>query len=312
MEVLDAAAVRAGLDPEALVEALRVVFAGPGPTVPERTLEPFGGEPPATLLLKPAWGLHGWLGVKVATHHPANGERGLPAIQATYLLLEEATGSPVAVLDGTELTRWRTAAASALAADHLAPERVGEHLLVGAGNVAAAVPACFAAVRDVGITRVWARDRDRAAALVEQLRTQGYAAAVADDLRAAVRTADVVTTATSATSPLVLGRDVQPGTHVDLVGSFLPTMTEADEELMTAARVVVDVAEAAQTAGELVGPLQRGTLSEQDVATTLADVVSGRAPGRTSPEQVTAFVSVGTAAEDLAAGVLAWRATTSS
>ncbi|WP_298746572.1 ornithine cyclodeaminase family protein [uncultured Serinicoccus sp.] len=312
MEVLDAAAVRAGLDPEALVEALRVVFAGPGPTVPERTLEPLGGEPPATLLLKPAWGLHGWLGVKVATHHPANGERGLPAIQATYLLLEEATGSPVAVLDGTELTRWRTAAASALAADHLAPERVGEHLLVGAGNVAAAVPACFAAVRDVGITRVWARDRDRAAALVEQLRTQGYAAAVADDLRAAVRTADVVTTATSATSPLVLGRDVQPGTHVDLVGSFLPTMTEADEELMTAARVVVDVAEAAQTAGELVGPLQRGTLNQQDVATTLADVVSGRSPGRRDASEVTVFKSVGTAAEDLAAAVLVWRVATSS
>ena len=312
MEVLDAAAVRAGLDPAALVEALREVFAGPGPVVPERTLEPLGGDPPATLLLKPAWGLHGWLGVKVATHHPANGERGLPAIQATYLLLEEATGRPVAVLDGTELTRWRTAAASALAADHLAPERVEEHLLVGAGNVSAAVPACYAAVRDVGLTRVWARDRGRAAALVEQLRTQGYAADVADDLRAAVRTADVVTTATSATSPLVLGRDVRPGTHVDLVGSFLPTMTEADEELMTAARVVVDVAEARHTAGELVGPLGRGTLTEQDVATTLADVVSGRAPGRTSPEQVTAFVSVGTAAEDLAAGVLAWRATTSS
>lgn len=312
MEVLDAAAVRSGLDPAALVEALREVFTGPGPVVPERTLEPLGGDPPATLLLKPAWGLDGWLGVKVATHHPGNGGRGMPAIQATYLLMEQDTGRPVAVLDGTELTRWRTAAASALAADHLAPERVGEHLLVGAGNVAAAVPACYAAVREVGLTRVWARDGGRAAALVEQLREQGYAADVADDLRAAVRSADVVTTATSATSPLVRGEDVRPGTHVDLVGSFLPTMTEADEALMTAARIVVDAPEARHTAGELVGPLARGTLTDRDVATTLADVVSGRAPGRASPDEVTAFVSVGTAAEDLAAAALVMSAAGSS
>ncbi|PZU41899.1 MAG: ornithine cyclodeaminase family protein, partial [Arsenicicoccus sp.] len=170
MEVLDAAAVRAGLDPVELVAALREVFAGDEVTVPERTLQSIGSDSSATLLLKPAWGLHGLLGVKVATHHPANGSLGLPSIHATYLLLDEATGAPVAVLDGTELTRWRTAAASALAADHLAREDVGEHLLVGAGNVAASIPACYAAVRDIRRTRVWARDAGRAAALVERLR----------------------------------------------------------------------------------------------------------------------------------------------
>lgn len=307
MEVLDAAAVRAGLDPVELVAALREVFAGDEVTVPERTLQSIGSDSSATLLLKPAWGLHGLLGVKVATHHPANGSLGLPSIHATYLLLDEATGAPVAVLDGTELTRWRTAAASALAADHLAREDVGEHLLVGAGNVAASIPACYAAVRDIRRTRVWARDAGRAAALVERLRTEGYAADVAPDLRAAVRAADVITTATSGTSPLVLGRDVRPGTHVDLVGSFLPDMVEADEELMTAARIVVDAPEARHTAGELAGPLARGTLTESDVTTSLADVVAGRAAGRTASEQITAFVSVGTAAEDLAAAALVLR-----
>jgi len=223
MEVLDAAAVRAGLDPVELVAALREVFAGDEVTVPERTLQSIGSDSSATLLLKPAWGLHGLLGVKVATHHPANGSLGLPST------------------------------------------------------------------------------------LVERLRTEGYAADVAPDLRAAVRAADVITTATSATSPLVLGRDVRPGTHVDLVGSFLPDMVEADEELMTAARIVVDAPEARHTAGELAGPLARGTLTESDVTTSLADVVAGRAAGRTASEQITAFVSVGTAAEDLAAAALVLR-----
>lgn len=307
MRMLDAEAVRAGLDPPALVAALGDAFRAADVTVPDRALQPLGQDPEATLLLKPAWGLDGWLGVKVATHHPANGAHGLPAIHGTYVLLDEATGAPAAVLDGTELTRWRTAAASALAALHLAPEEVGEHLLVGAGNVAAAVPACYAAVRDVGLTRVWARDPDRAAELVDELRAQGYAADVARDLRAAVRTADVVTTATSATRPLVLGEDVRPGTHVDLVGSFTPQMREADEALMTAARVVVDVPEARHTAGELTGPLERGTLTARDVRVTLADLVTGREPGRRSPDEITAFVSVGTAVEDLAAAALVVR-----
>ncbi|OLT16409.1 hypothetical protein BJF80_06975 [Serinicoccus sp. CUA-874] len=305
--VLDAAAVRESLDPAALVAALREVFAGGGVVAPERSHVPLDDEHEATLLLMPAWRSGDLLGVKVATHHPRNGERGLPAIHGTYLLLDHATGVPQAILDGTELTRWRTAAASALAADHLAPDEVGEHLVVGAGNVAAAVPACYAAVRRVGHTSVWARDRARAARLVEELREQGYAADVADDLRAAVRRADVVTTATSATSPLVLGEDVSPGTHADLIGSFSPQMIEADEALMTRARIVVDVPEARQTAGELVGPLGRGALDEEDVRLTLADLVSGRETGRETAEQVTAFVSVGTAAEDLAAAALVLR-----
>lgn len=312
MEVLDAAAVRAGLDPVELVAALREVFGGDGVTVPERTLQSIGSDSSATLLVKPAWGLHGLLGVKVATHHPANGGLGLPSIHATYLLLDESTGAPMAVLDGTELTRWRTAAASALAADHLARDDVEEHLLVGAGNVAASIPACYAAVRDVHLTRVWARQPEQAEALAAQLREEGVAAEAVEDLRAAVRTADVITSATSATRPLILGKDVSPGTHVDLIGSFTPDMVEADEALVTRARVVVDVPEARHTCGELAGPLRRGTLTEEDVAVTLADLACGRDPGRRDEPEVTVFKSVGTAAEDLAAAVLVWRATTSS
>lgn len=312
MRMIDAAAVSAALDPAALVASLRAVFSADDVQVPERMNLRLGDQGQDTLLVKPAWRDGEWLGVKIATHNPGNGRRGLPAIHATYVLMEAVTGVPVAVLDGTELTRWRTAAASALAADSLAPSVVEEHLLIGAGNVCAAIPACYAAVREVTLTRVWARKPEQAQALAGQLRSEGFPAEAVDDLRSAVRTADVITAATSATSPIVLGEDVSPGTHVDLIGSFTPEMIEADEALVTSARVVVDIPEARYTCGELAGPLRRGTLTEDDVAVTLADLASGRDPGRRDASEITLFKSVGSAAEDLAAAVLVWRAGTSS
>lgn len=308
MQVFDADRVRELLDPATLVEALRDGFARAEQVqVPERVSLPLDRDAGSSLLLKPAWELDGLLAVKVLTHHPGNGEQGLPSVQAVVTLFETTTGRPLAVLDGTELTRWRTAAASALAADYLAPQQVREHLLVGAGNVTAAMPACFAAVRQVGLTRVWARRTEQAADLVARLCEEGYAAAVAEDLRAAVRTADIVSAATSATSPLVLGEDVRPGTHVDLVGAFTPTMVEADEALVTRATVVLDIA-AAVEAGDLAGPLERGTLTPDSLGVTLADLAAGRHTGRSSEDEITVFKSVGTSLEDLVAAQVVWEA----
>lgn len=227
--------------------------------------------------------------------------RELPAIQAVVTLADAVTGTPLAVLDGTELTRLRTAAASALAADYLAPQEVREHLLIGAGNVTAAMPACFAAVRQVDYTRVWARRPEQAHRLVEDLGSQGYAASVADDLRAAVRTADIVSATTSSTRPLVLGADVRPGAHVDLVGAFTPEMVEADEDLITPSRIFLDI-DAAVEVGDIIGPLERGTLTREQIVGTLSDLAAGRHTGRGSAEEVTVFKSVGTSLEDLVAG----------
>ncbi|MCK0113032.1 ornithine cyclodeaminase family protein [Ornithinimicrobium sp. F0845] len=311
MEIIDAAEVQRVLDPAALVEALREAFAGPErAVVPEREHYPIDESLEATLLVMPAWQVGGFLGVKVVGHFPQNRSRGLPGLYGSYLLSSATTGEPVAVLDGTELTRWRTAAASALAAGYLAPATVGEHLLIGAGNVASAVPACYAAVREVGLTRVWSRTPEGAARLVERLRADGRAAEVATDLAEAVQRADVITAATSATSPLVHAAHVRPGTHVDLIGAFTPAMVEADEALVTSASLFVDVPEALREAGDLTGPLARGILQESDVRGTLADLCAGQRRGRGAPEEVTVFKSVGTALEDLVAAGLVWRART--
>lgn len=309
MEFIDADTIRQVLDPAALVEALRAAFADPDlAVVPEREHYPIDESLQATLLVMPAWQRGGWLGVKVVGHFPQNRAQGLPGLYGSYLLSSARTGQPVAVLDGTELTRWRTAAASALAADALAPTEVAEHLLVGAGNVAAAIPACYAAVRDVGLTRVWSRTPAGAGALVDALRAEGRAAEVAPDLREAVRTADVITAATSATSPLVLAQDVRPGAHVDLIGAFTPQMVEADEALITSGSLFVDVREALHEAGDLTGPVARGILHESDVVATLADLAARAHPGRQREDEVTVFKSVGTALEDLVAAGLVWEA----
>lgn len=308
MEFLDAARVRELLRPAALVEALRAAFArAEEVVVPDRVALPVDPALGSSLLLKPAWERDGLIAVKVLTHHPRNGERGLPAIQAVVALADAVTGTPLTVLDGTELTRLRTAAASALAADYLAPQEVREHLLIGAGNVTVAMPACSAAVRQVDHTRVWARRPEQAHRLVEELRSQGYAASAAEDLRAAVRTADIVSAATSSTSPLVLGADVRPGTHVDLAGAFTPEMVEADEDLITRSRIFLDI-DAAVGAGDLTGPLERGTLTREQIVGTLSDLAAGRHTGRGSAEEVTVFKSMGTSLEDLVPAALAWEA----
>lgn len=304
MRVLDADHIRAGLDPAALVAALREAIADEGRVeAPERMHLSMDADARTTLLVMPAWESGRYVGVKVVGHYPGNGEAGLPSIVGSYLLSDARTGQPVALLDATELTPWRTAAASALAADYLAPREVHEHLLLGAGKVAAAAPACYSAVRDVQLTRVWARRPERAAALVDQLRAQGHAAETAPDLPAALRTADVITAATSSTAPLITAKDVRPGTHVDLIGAFSPQMVEAEEALVTSASVFVDGPEALH-AGDLAGPVRRGTFDASDVRATLADLVTRRHPGRASATEVTLFKSVGSALQDLVAAAL--------
>lgn len=261
--------------------------------------------PGGTLLLMPAWGarLEGkvLLGAKVVTVFPGNRARGLASVGSSYLLCDGATGQHLALLDGDVLTARRTAASSALAASFLARPEASRLLVVGAGHVAALLPGAYRAVRPITHVAVWNRTRPGAEALTTRLRHDGFAAEAVDDLDAAVQAADIISCATLATEPLVRGARLRPGTHLDLIGAFTPQMREADEDAVRRARVFIDTEAALAEAGELAGLAQRA------VAGTLATLCAG-APGRTSPEEVTLFKSVGTGIEDLAAAGLVWRA----
>ncbi len=293
MRLLDAAATAALLPFDRLVPALRDAFAA-GADVPDRHHHALPGG--ATLLLMPAWQAD-WLGVKIVTVHPGNAARGLPAVHSTYLLSEAATGRPVLLLDGDTLTARRTAAASALAASFLARPDAGRLLLVGAGRVASLMPAAHRTVRPIREVQVWNPTAARADALVAALRRDGFNAGRTGDLQAAAW-ADIISCATLSAAPLIEGDWLRPGTHLDLAGAFTPAMREADEAAMRRARVFVDTPAALHEAGELAA------LGAADVCGTLATLCRGGA-GRLDADEITAFKSVGTALEDLAAAMLA-------
>ena len=301
MRILDAAATRAALPFQELIPALRALFAA-GCEVPPRHVHEIGED--VTSLLMPAWTPGRYYGVKIVNIAAGNAARGLPALHASYLLHDASTGAPLALIDGDQITARRTAAASALAASWLARADARHLLVVGAGRVARLLPAAYRAVRPIERVTVWARRAVEAEALARALRESGVAAAASDDLEQAAGAADVISVATLATEPLIEGRWLRAGSHLDLIGSFTPAMREADDACFAGAALYVDTEEALQKSGDLLGPMQRGVFTAADVRGTLAALARGEAGGRRSDAERTVFKSVGTALEDLAAAIL--------
>lgn len=305
---LDAPALAARVDRSALIDALDAAFRRPH-VVPERmhcrVETQVDGRRAGTLLLMPAWHVGGSLGVKVVTIFPDNALRGLPAVAATYLLLDAQTGQPRALLDGAELTLRRTGAASGLASRYLSPPGASRLTLVGTGRLVPHLIESHAAVRPIREVRIWGRSAERARTLAGSLTRPGLSVAPAVDLEAAVRWADIVSCATLSGSPLVLGAWLKPGQHVDLVGAFTADMCEADDEAIGRCELFVDTRAGAMTeSGEIVGALARGVIQSGAVVGEFSELGSGRF-ARSSPEAITLFKSVGTALEDLTAAELA-------
>lgn len=307
MQVFDAGATGAALPFERLVPALQALFAQ-GCEVPARHVHevatPAGGH--FTSLLMPAWLPGRYYGIKTINIAPGNAARGLPGLHASYLLFDGVTGVPLAVIEGAELTSRRTAAASALAARWLARPDARHLLVVGAGQVARLLPQAYRAVRPIDRISVWARSPSKAQALAGEWRAQGLPAQAVTDLQAACGEADIVSCATLATSPVVRGAWLRPGSHLDLIGSFTPAMREADDACFAGASLYVDTEEAMKKSGELLGPLARGVIQGNSVRGTLASLSREAAAGRGSATERTVFKSVGTALEDLAAAILVW------
>ena len=297
--IFDQAMTAARLPFPALIAALRAAFVI-GAEVPLRHRHTLA-EARGTLLLMPAWQGRGAFGVKIVSVWPDNGALGLNAVASTYLLCDGATGQHLAIIDGNELTARRTAAASALAGDFLAPTEATRLLVVGAGHVASMLAPAWAAVRPIRHVAVWNRSPAGAARLVAKLRAQGFAAEVADDLRAAVADADIVSCATLASTPLIEGAWLRPGQHLDLIGAYRPDMREADGAALQRARVFIDTDAALAEAGDLT---QAGPITVQG---TLFSLCRGETPGRLGKAEITLFKSVGSAIEDLAAAGLVTR-----
>ncbi|MDF1719942.1 MAG: ornithine cyclodeaminase family protein [Minwuia sp.] len=306
---IDAAELDRVFDETALADSLGVMFRdGCEQPVRHHHSMTVPGEPDATLLLMPAWQPGESVGIKVASVFPGANSRGLPAVQASYLLLDPHTGAPLALLDGARLTVRRTAAASALAARYLARQDASHLVMVGAGALSPCLIRAHMAARP-SLTRVsiWNHNVDKAEARARALRDDGIAAEAAPDLETAVRQADIISCATLSRAPLVLGDWLKPGAHLDLVGAFTPQMRESDDRAMQRCTVFVDTrAGATKEGGDIVQAVDSGAISYDDIAADLYDLTRSVHPGRTSAQEITAFKSVGAALEDLAAARLAY------
>lgn len=247
------------------------------------------------------------LGAKAVSVFPGNPDRGLPRVNAVVLLLDPGTGAPRALLAANHLTALRTGAASGVATDLLARRDASVLAVFGAGVQARSQVAAVRAVRPIREVRVVSRGGASAEALARELQEVGGLEAHASRVpAAALRDADVVVAATDSASPVFDGADVEPGTHVNGIGSYTPQMQEVDATLLERATVVVDDREAAlEEAGDLVVPIGEGRFRPEDVHAALGEVVEGLRPARSSRNEITFFKSVGSAVQDLAVATLA-------
>lgn len=306
---LDADSVANALPYDQLISALDEAFKA-GATVPERThLEvTVPGNADGTLLLMPCWQTNGNMGVKIATVFPDNSRQGLSVVNASYFLMDATTGIPLAVIDGTELTRRRTAAASALASKYLSRCDSKTLLMVGTGELARHLIAAHACARDIDNVLVWGRRAEAARALASSLAPESFSVRVVTDLEGAVSEVDIVSCATLAEEPLIRGGWLHEGQHLDLVGAFRPDMREADSEAVSRADVFVDsYIGALSEAGDILQAIKEGAIIESDIVAELTELAKGDCQGRTTNEAITLFKSVGTALEDLAAAELVMR-----
>lgn len=303
---LDGTELASRLVRSTLIECLERAFASEAAT-PVRQRYDLGGDGAGkTLLVMPGWRTNGSLGVKLVTVFPDNALRSLPAVHACYVLFDANTGEPRAMLDGNELTLRRTGAASALAAKYLARAAAERLLMVGTGELAPHVILSHAAVRPIRSVRIWGRRIEKAREVAAALRGHEFSVDVCGDLESGVAWADIVSCATLSQAPLIEGRWLRPGQHLDLIGAFRPTMREADDEAIRKADLYVDTrAGALVEAGELVQTLAAGVIQPSDIRGELSELTRGLVRGRTSNDAITLFKSVGTAIEDLAAAELA-------
>ena len=245
----------------------------------------------------------GLVAVKLMADIPDNGARGLPSQRSTILVSSSVTGECVAVLDGMAVTRARTAATSVVATKHLA-RRDGEVLgLLGAGNLAVEHVRAFEAARPFDRIVVWSRSPETVTRFLEGIGPELAArCVVAPDPRRVVEESDVLCTLTPSIEPVVHGAWLHDGQHVNAVGARpRPTHRELDGAAMARGTVFVDSRATAWTkSGDLLEAVVEGALPRDVELTELGEVIAGRAPGRTSDDEVTVFDSVGLGAQDLA------------
>jgi ornithine cyclodeaminase len=290
-----------------LINALEHSFAADF-TVPPRLhfdmANPKAGRE-TTLLMMPAWQAGEVAGVKIVTVAPENGKKGLPSIQGSYLLMDVDSGAMVAMMDAPALTARRTAAASALASRFLSRENSETLLMIGTGTLSSKLIEAHASVRAIKTVYVWGRDKAKAENICQQVAHLNINCVAIDNIEAYIAKADIISCATLSQEPLVLGKWLVAGQHVDMVGSYRPDMREMDDDCLTRARIFVDNFEGAlRETGDIAIPLKAGVIEKNDIEADLFALCKKQFAMQRQDDEITVFKSVGHALEDLTAAKL--------
>ncbi len=302
MQIIERDQVERSLSFPRFIDQLDAAFASDF-QMPQRQVLPLdAGESHDALAMLPAWNDQ-VIALKAFTYFPGN-QAPYPSLFSKILVFDRANGSPLALVDGTAVTYWRTAGVSALASRYLSREDSAELLILGTGNLASYLLRAHASVRSFSRIRLWGRNPQRAREIAATLEGE-LAVVVVDDLAAACASADVIVAATGSHEPLIKGAWIKPGTHVDCLGNHQPDKRECDSALVTCASVFVDTrASCFKEAGELLIPVGEGVFEHDQVRGELAELCRREVASRESADEITFFKSVGCALGDMA-GALA-------
>lgn len=286
-----------------LAERLEKAFQGAEIHVPLRhhhSVDNPQGSADNTLLLMPAWNPGQDLGVKIITVSPDNGKLNLPSINGSYIYFDAPTGTIRAILEAKALTAKRTAATSALASRLLSREDSSSLLMIGTGALATNLIRAHASVRPLKQVYVWGRNPEKAKSICSQLQGDNFTATPITHIRDRISQVDIISCATLSDTPLVLGQDLSPGQHIDLVGAFKPSMRESDNSAILKSSVYLDARIDGLTgSGDIAQPIANWIISEQHIKGDLFELCRVGNFARRDDREITLFKSVGNALEDL-------------
>jgi len=238
-------------------------------------------------------------GIKLLSLYPDNPKKGLSSHQGLMVIFDSQTGTPIAALEAGALTALRTPAATVLATNHLARKDAKVHTIIGGGEQAERHLEAFLACGNAEQIRLWARRPEAAKEILEKINAPAHVSVI-NDIEEAVGGADIVTCVTAAPTAVLKGAWLQPGQHVNLVGSSVRQFREIDSEGVALLRYFVDYRPSTNAqAGEYLDELEQGNITEDYIIGEIGEVLNGDIEGRTGNQQITAYKSLGVAPQDL-------------
>ena len=314
MKIISANEVHAALSYPGLVDALQETFAKNFNQPPRQVFLLDDADNNDAFALLPAWN-DKIIAVKAFTYFEGN-SAPYERLYSKIMIFDRSHGEPLALVDGTTCTFWRTGGVSGLATRLLSREDSSTMLLLGTGNLSTYMIRANASVRPLEKIMIWGNPDGlppmaEAQAVIDEVSAElpEIKFSVATDLEDACGEADIIVCATASPDILVKGAWIKEGTHLDLIGNHHADKRECDTEVITNGRVYADsYVNAFKEAGEILVPISEGVFSKEDVVAELAEMCSGKATLRTNDKEITVFKAIGQAVTDLVAASMAYSA----